>query len=123
MSRASEMNRVLEELRGRSREIEACAVVSRDGLVIARSVADGAHGDHLGAMSGALLSVGEHAVRSLEQGELKRLIIEGKNGSVIIGSAGPHAALVSICRGGAQPGLLFFDLGRTAEKVRKLLPS
>ena len=53
----------LEDLNGSTADIEASALISTDGLMIASALPHGMDEDRIGAMSAALLSLGERAAR------------------------------------------------------------
>ena len=56
--RTDMFQQVLEELKGSSADVEASALISTDGLMIASSLPNGMDEDRVGAMSAALLSLG-----------------------------------------------------------------
>ena len=55
--RTDMFQQVLEELKGSSADVEASALISTDGLMIASSLPNGMDEDRVGAMSAALLSL------------------------------------------------------------------
>ena len=63
--RAEVLSSILRDLNGTSTEIEACAVISTDGLVIDSLLPAGMDEDRVGAMSAAILSLGERTAREL----------------------------------------------------------
>ena len=63
----------LEDLNGSTADIEACALISTDGLMIASALPQGMDEDRIGAMSAALLSLGERTARELSRGKLERV--------------------------------------------------
>jgi Uncharacterized distant relative of homeotic protein bithoraxoid len=69
-SREERLRSALNELVSRSAEVDAAAVVSMDGLVMASVLPNTLEEDRLGAMSAALLSLGERTSEELGRGEL-----------------------------------------------------
>ena len=112
---------VLEELNGSSTEVEASALISTDGLMIASALPQGLDEDRVGAMSAAMLSLGDRAVSELARGTLERVLLQGDRGYVIMSAAGPEAVLTVMTRGNAKLGLIFLDIKRAAEKLAKLI--
>jgi len=55
--RTDMFQQVLEELKGSSADVEASALISTDGLMIASALPQGMDEDRVGAMSAALLSL------------------------------------------------------------------
>ena len=68
--RTDMFQQVLEELKGSSADVEASALISTDGLMIASALPAGMDEDRVGAMSAALLSLGDRAARELARGTL-----------------------------------------------------
>ena len=121
MSRTDELNTALSDLQSSSADIEACAVVSEDGLIIASSLPQGLEETRIAAMSAVMLSMGSRTAIELQRGALQQIFVKGENGYIIIMNAGPHSVLLAMTRQEAKLGLIFLDLSRTAEKVKNIL--
>ena len=121
MSRTEALNAALSALRSSSADVEACAVVSEDGLIIASLLPQGIEEGQVAAMSAAMLSMGARTAAELKRGELKQLFVKGDKGYVIIMHGGPHAVLIALTNEKAKLGLVFLDLSRAAEEVGKAL--
>ena len=119
--RTDMFQQVLEELKGSSADVEASALISTDGLMIASALPAGMDEDRVGAMSAALLSLGDRAVRELARGTLERVLLQGERGYVIMSSAGPEAVLTVLAKSNAKLGLIFLDIKRAAETLTKLI--
>ena len=65
--RADILNSILSELNGTSAEIEASAILSTDGLMMASMLPAGMDEDRVGAMAAAMLSLGDRTSRSEER--------------------------------------------------------
>ena len=111
----------LEELNGSTADIEASALISTDGLMIASVLPAGMDEDRIGAMTAALLSLGDRAARELARGRLQRILIQGERGYVIMSSAGPEAVLTVLAKSNAKLGLIFLDIKRAAQTLSKLI--
>ncbi len=121
MLRNERLKETLNSLQAASADIEGCAVVSEDGLIIASSLQQSMEEDHVAAMSAVMLSMGNRIVRELKRGELEQLFVKGKDGYVIMANAGPHAMLVSITRPEAKLGLIFLDVSRASRALAEIL--
>lgn len=119
--RTDMFQQVLEELKGSSADVEASALISTDGLMIASALPAGMDEDRVGAMSAALLSLGDRAVRELARGTLERVLLQGERGYVIMSSSGTEAVLTVLAKQSAKLGLLFLDIKRAAEALSKLI--
>jgi hypothetical protein len=119
--RTDMLQHTLLELNGATADIEASALISIDGLMMASALPQGMDEDRVGAMSAALLSLGDRAARELARGSLQRVMIQGERGYVIMASAGPEAVLTLLAKPNAKLGLIFLDMRRAAESLAKLL--
>ena len=73
--RTDMFQQVLEELKGSSADVEASALISTDGLMIASALPAGMDEDRVGAMSAALLSLGDRAASEQARGTLDRVLL------------------------------------------------
>ena len=89
--------------------------------MIASALPHGMDEDRVGAMSAALLSLGDRAVRELARGQLERVLLHGDRGYVIMSSAGQEAVLTVLAKPNAKLGLIFLDVKRAAEALAKLI--
>lgn len=119
--RIDQVQQVLDRLKSASGDIKASALMSADGLMIASSLPPETDEDQVGAMSAALLSMGERATRELALGALERVLLQGQNGYVMMSAAGSEAVLTVLARQYAKLGLLFIDVSRAAEELADLL--
>ena len=111
----------LRDLQGTTPEIEASAVVSVDGLIMASSLPAGIEEDRVSAMSAAMLSLGERIASELGRGNLDQVYVKGKDGFVILMAVGEEAVLTTLVRKDAKLGLIFLDSRRTADDLEKLV--
>jgi predicted regulator of Ras-like GTPase activity (Roadblock/LC7/MglB family) len=112
---------VLSELNSSSGDIEASAVISTDGLVIASMLPAAMDEDRVGAMNAAMLALGERSAHELARGELEQVMIKGDHGFVLMTHAGKDAVLSVIAKSSAKLGMIFLDAKRAAESIAKLL--
>lgn len=111
----------LRELQASSPDIEASAIVSVDGLTIASALPQGIEEDRVSAMSAAMLSLGERIASELGRGSLEQVYIKGEAGYVILMSVGEDAVLTALSREHAKLGLIFLDMRRATEDLKKLI--
>ncbi len=112
---------ILGDLNGSSGDIEASAVVSRDGLMMASLLPNNMEEDRVAAMSAALLALGERTAKELERGVLDQILIHGSSGYVVVRDAGPEAVLTVLTKKEAKLGLVFLDVSRAAKELERLL--
>lgn len=120
-SKSERLDDVLHGFLSASPDVEAAAVVSFDGLTMASALPDGMDDDRVGAMSAALLSLGEQAARGLGRGQLEQLFVEADDGFVFLMSAKDQAVLVAVTGAGAKLGFILYEMRRAAADVGSLL--
>ncbi len=120
-SRTELMHDRLRDLQAGTPDIEASAVVSVDGLIMASSLPAGVEDDRVSAMSAAMLSLGERISSELGRGELDQVYVRGNKGFVILMSIGEEAVLTALVREDAKLGLVFLDMKRAASDLEKLV--
>lgn len=119
--RADMLTAVLNELNGTSADIEASGVISTDGLMMASVLPAGLDEDRVGAMSAAMLSLGDRTAQELARGTLEQVLIKGDRGYVLMTYAGSEAVLTVLAKPSAKLGLIFLDVKRAAENIQALL--
>src|SRR5437879_8806268 len=107
-SRSDRMVARLRDLQISTPDIEASAVVSVDGLIMASSLPAGVEEDRVSAMSAAMLSLGERIAMELGRGTIDQVFIRGTYGYVLLMAAGEEAVLTVLARKDARLGLIFF---------------
>ncbi|MDM7322882.1 MAG: roadblock/LC7 domain-containing protein [Gammaproteobacteria bacterium] len=112
---------ILSELNGSSADIEASAIVSSDGLMMASLLPAGMDEDRVGAMSAALLSLGDRTAKELARGALEQVLIKGDRGYILMTHAGEEAVLTVLAKPQAKLGLIFLDVKRAAEAITRIL--
>lgn len=111
----------LIEMQAASPEIEASAVVSVDGLIMASALPAETEEDRVSAMSAAMLSLGERIAGELGRGTLEQVYIRGNDGYVIVTAVGEEAVLTAMVRENAKLGLVFLEMRRAAEDLVRLV--
>lgn len=120
-SRTENMTVVLKDLEAGTPDIEASAIVSVDGLIMASALPQDVEEDRVAAMSAAMLSLGERTAQELNRGKLDQVFIRGEDGYVLLMNAGEDAVLTTLVRKDAKLGLIFLDMKRAVEELAKLV--
>lgn len=119
--RSDMLDSILNELNGTSADIEASGIISTDGLLMASRLPAGMDEDRVGAMSAAMLSLGDRAAQELARGTLDQILLKGNSGYVLMTHAGTEAVVTVMAKSNAKLGLIFLDVKRAAENVARLL--
>jgi uncharacterized protein len=120
-SRSDLMVDRLRSMQASAPDIEASAIVSVDGLIMASALQQGVEEDRVSAMSAAMLSLGERISGELGRGALEQVYIKGNAGSILLTSVGAEAVLTAMTRQQAKLGLIFLEMRRAAEDLVKLV--
>lgn len=119
--KVEELTDLLEGLEAMTPDIEASAVVSVDGLMIASALPQNVEGDRVAAMSAAMLSLGERTAIELARGQLSEVYVKGEHGYIVLMASGEDAVLTALAREDAKLGLVFLDMKRVAGEVAAII--
>ena len=120
-NRSQQMVERLRSMQAASPDIEASAIVSVDGLIMASALQADVEEDRVSAMSTAMLSLGERIATELSRGGLDQVCIKGSNGYIILTSVGEEAVLTALTREEAKLGLILLEMRRASEDLVKLV--
>lgn len=115
------MVEMLRNLQKTTPDIEASAVVSVDGLILASGLPPGMEEDRISAMSAALLGLGEQIASELGRGLLEQIYMRGAQGFVLLTSVGEKAVLTVLAKREAKLGVVFHDMRRTVEQLSSVI--
>ena len=120
-TRGDTLEGVLNELQGSIPEIEACAIVSVEGLPIVSALPTDVDEAKIAAMTAAMLTLGEKAAIELGKGTLEQVNVKGLDGWLLVVSAGLNACLTVSTTANAKLGLIFLDMKRAADKIATMI--
>lgn len=112
---------ILREI-GEYTDLEALAVVNREGMKLSYFAKKGADPDLLAAISAAILSTGEQAVLNNDHGELLEVLVRGERGFTILTNAGDYILIGASLELTAM-GLTIRVLREYASKVEEIMIS
>lgn len=102
-------------------DIEAVAIVSRDGLLILVDMPSKSHAEAFGAMSATMLGAAETAMAEIGGGVPNRVIVESKHGLLVVTGAGSRAILVVLTKDDKTMGLVLVEVEKAVERVKEIL--
>jgi predicted regulator of Ras-like GTPase activity (Roadblock/LC7/MglB family) len=120
-SRLDELNRALRKLLGDSAGVEASALISEDGLMIASALPQGMEESRVAGMTATLLNLGSRGAVELNRGGVQEIIVRGERGYAVLISAGRGALLLALTNESSKLGLVFFDMRETIRAIQKVL--
>jgi hypothetical protein len=118
---SEQLDQVLNNFERNVPHVEATAVVSTDGLVIASRLPDQVEEDRVGAMGAAILSISTRSGKELDRGETLRVLIEGTDGYLLIRSIGDVAILVVLVDKKVRLGMLFYECKQCIKQLTEIL--
>ncbi len=121
MSRVDSLNKILRGLQSSSPDVEASALISEDGLMIASALPQHIEDGRVAGMSATLSSLGARAASELERGDVEEILVRGKNGYAVTIAAASGTVLLVLAGKAAKLGLVLLDMRRAAEDLRKVL--
>jgi predicted regulator of Ras-like GTPase activity (Roadblock/LC7/MglB family) len=118
---ATQLDKILNDFERNIPHVQATAVVSTDGLVIASRLPAEVEEDRIGAMGAAILSISTRSGGELDRGEMVRVLIEGTEGYILIRSVGEYAILVALVEKDVRLGLLFYEANKCIDLLTEVL--
>ncbi len=118
---SAQLDAILNDFERSVPHVQATAVVSTDGLVIASRLPKDVEEDRIGAMGAAILSISSRSGDELDRGEMTRVLVEGTNGYILIRSIGEFAILVVLVEKEVRLGMLFYECNKCLGKLSKIL--
>ena len=120
-TKSEKLQDILTSLRQETGDIEASAVVSIEGLMIASDMPRDVNKESTAAMSAAMLSLGKRAAQELARGKFSQVHITGSDGSTIVGTAGDKALLTMLVRPQANLGLVFLEMRSATSEIADIV--
>ena len=121
MNRTESLNKVLKSLQTSSPDVEASALISEDGLMIASALPQDLDETRVAGMSATLLNLGTRAAVELRRGEVQEVIVRGLNGYAVMITAGRGVLLLVLTNENAKLGLVFFDMREAINAIKRIL--
>ena len=111
---------VLDELR-KTGDIEASAIVRRDGLMIVSDLPPRVESRTVAAMTAALVGTAETCSSELKKGIFSEVVVESEKGRIVAIGAGALAILVCLMRSEGNLGYVLISMERAAKKIEDSL--
>ena len=115
-----ELTVVLKELR-KTGDIEASAVVRRDGLMVASDLSESMEDSTVAAMTAALVGTAETFSSELSRGQFKEVVVDSEKGKLVAIGAGKLAILICVIKEKGNLGFVLISIERAAKTIEELL--
>ena len=113
---------ILKLLNTKSRDMEASALISRDGICVAADLRKGVSPDRLAAMCATLLGLADTAVKELERGALQQVLLYGSEGILLLIQVGKDHVLALEAKPSINVGMILLDARKTAKVLSSMVP-
>jgi predicted regulator of Ras-like GTPase activity (Roadblock/LC7/MglB family) len=104
-----------------SPDVEAAALISLDGIVVASILLPEMSEERISAMSASILSLGEQISKETRRGTLEQVHIKGENGNLVLMAVGDQAVLTALVTIQAKMGILLLDMRHAADDLARIL--
>lgn len=121
MSRLDQLNSTLRHLQTESPGVEASALISEDGLMIASALSAELDETRVAGMTATLLNLGTRAAVELKRGFVQEVIVRGDEGYAVMINAGRGALLLALANETSKLGLIFFDMREAIGRIKTIL--
>lgn len=121
MTKREIFNLILNDLHTDVPDLTASAVVSIDGLPIVTVLERNVDSNRLGSLSAAMMSLSKQAARLLSCGNFNQMTLQADEGDIFMIQITNDLALVSTARSGSSLGMIFVQLRKTINEIRKNL--
>ncbi|MGQ4891066.1 MAG: roadblock/LC7 domain-containing protein [Candidatus Njordarchaeia archaeon] len=111
------LEKLLHELEVRDPEIQGVAIARSDGLLIADNIRTDLDKDVLSAMAASIFVIGSRSSKELSGGMLKRILIEGEKGKIVLSEIKKGILIIAVVQPDANIGLLFTEIERISKDI------
>jgi len=117
---SKKISKILKDLQASTPDIEASALVSTDGAIIASELPPEIEEAEISAVTIAMVFLGEKSTKNLAGGELKQIYIKGENGHILLTVVGKKAMIIGKVRENAKMRSVFLNLRKTEGKLAEI---
>jgi predicted regulator of Ras-like GTPase activity (Roadblock/LC7/MglB family) len=121
VSRLENINKILQKLQSDSDGVEASALISEDGLMVASALPPSMEETRVAGMTATLLNLGSRGAVELARGRVQEIIVRGDRGYAVLISADRGALLLALTSESSKLGLVFFDMREAVTAIQKVL--
>ncbi|MFH1592127.1 MAG: roadblock/LC7 domain-containing protein [Candidatus Woesearchaeota archaeon] len=108
---------IIKNLRQKVDDIEGCAVISKDGLLIASDLRANTDSGVLAAMGAEIAKSRGIVMSELKMGDPLQVILNSTKGEIIVSNVGKRAVLVCLLKLKANLGMVLFHMNRAGGHI------
>jgi len=114
------IQQTISDLRRRAHDVSGVMVATSDGLPLAHDLPPENH-LQTAAMAATAVGLSRRIVETFGHGGFEEAVVRGREGYLVVYSAGPRAVLAALASGEANLGLLHHVARRAASHISELL--
>lgn len=122
-SSCDSLDSILQKLKNESPGVEASALISQDGSMIASTFATNMEDIRIAGMATTLQNLGTRAATALARGKAREVIVRGTNGYAIVMRATRDALLLALANDASKLGLIFFNMNEAINSLPAAMES
>ena len=115
------IKKILEDLKENNPDIESVVLSGSDGIVIDAILPSDEDPLLMSALVASILMMSMKSVEKVKKGQLKRVLIEGDEGSILVIHTKSNSILGCVLKKKKKIGLAMIELKRAANKIDKIL--
>jgi predicted regulator of Ras-like GTPase activity (Roadblock/LC7/MglB family) len=115
------MTEILKAFMSRDERLQASAIVTVDGFIIAYELKTEIEAESLAAMPSAVLSLSKKASRTLMKGNLEQVYLKGNKGYLLMIHSGEELCLTTLATNEAKLGMVFLEMRRAIKDIIDVL--
>lgn len=108
---------ILSQLNSTTADIQASAIISKDGLVMAALLDDNLDEDRVAAMTTAVYAQANRILREIHLGKLRQVLVTAEQGYALVTATAELTLLLTLLKKDASLGFIFLSCARSAEKI------
>ncbi len=117
----TDLIKVLRNFQLHSPGMEASALISRSGRMIASVMTPEMEEARIAGVTATLLNLSVRAATELSRGEVREVVVRADHGYVVMVGAGQDALLLALANDTSQLGYIFFGMQETIKAFQNLL--
>lgn len=102
-------------------EIDASAIVSREGLLLAEKAPEEVDVKIFSALCASVMGAAETALAQMKKGGADEVLIKGNQGQLVLVPAGSKAVLIALIGLKANVGLVLLEMAKKSKDINKAM--
>ena len=115
------IKKILKELKENNPDVESVVLSGPDGIVIDAILPSDEDPLLMSALVASILMMSKKSVEKVKKGLLRRVLIEGEEGSILVIQTKNNSILGCVLKKKAKIGLAMIELKRAADKIDEIL--